>query len=797
MPFRMAKKKSLRKVPRNTEKKRAGRNPAWLLVVSIILGGGLLLAWRHFHPNDVNSLVKSEVSKPIAEPEAQAYAGYGGSASCKNCHEEAYKLWRTSNHAHAERPPEADLDKDAFEPPRTFPHGTQTTSIRRDGDHYEIASIGLSGRMETQTVARVIGHDPLRQFLVPAAGGRYQTLEASFDPLRHEWFNVYGQEDRKPGEWGHWTGRGMNWNDMCAGCHNTRVRKNYDPASDSYHTTMAAMTVGCEACHGPLRAHNEWQNSFGKSGRKDPTIVKLDRSQVLDNCGSCHARRSELTGDFKPGDDFQDQHDLTIVDGTDTYYPDGQIHDEDYEYASFISSRMHFRGVACMDCHNPHTAKTVLPGNLLCMRCHNGSYANAPLIEPVKHSHHKVFGYDNLGVQTNLDLTIYKTKAIKETGGECVNCHMPQTVYMQRHWRHDHGFTIPDPLLTKQLGIPNACNRCHADKDVAWSLNAVEKWYGKSMERTTRKRVQLIALARNGDPAAREPLLTMLSSEELPYWRAVAAGLLEPWAGEPQVRSGLLQSLEHTNALVRSKTAHALAGLVEQPDGAVREALRRHLEDPARNVRISAALGLRATIDPTSSAGRELEFYLNHHADQPVGQLQLGNYWFARNQPEKALTHFQLAVQWDTNSAPLRHELAVALSTMGRAREAVEQLEAACRLEPREAEYRYKLGLAWNELGDSTRTIEALEQAVRLAPRHARALYNLGLAYNTHGETENAIEMLTRAESAAPDDASIPYATATIYARLGRTAEARAAAARALQIRSGFGEARELLQQLH
>ena len=45
----------------------------------------------------------------------------------------------------------------------------------------------------------------------------------------------------------------MNWNSMCAECHNTRVRKNYDAATDSYHTTMAGMGVGCEACHGPLQ----------------------------------------------------------------------------------------------------------------------------------------------------------------------------------------------------------------------------------------------------------------------------------------------------------------------------------------------------------------------------------------------------------------------------------------------------------------------------------------------------------------------------------------------------------------
>jgi tetratricopeptide (TPR) repeat protein len=792
----MAKQKRVTVSRQGAGRQRLILKTAWLLALIAALGGVVFLARQRSGNDSVRAAANLGQRRPGIEPEGQIRAGYGGSASCKDCHAEAYELWAGSNHAHAERLPRAELDRAAFDPVRTFLHGTQTTMVRLEGDDYQIASPGLSNETETQTVARVIGHDPLRQFLVPASGGRYQAMEAAFDPFRRDWFNVYGQEDRRPGEWGHWTGRGMNWNDMCAGCHNTRVRKNYDAASDSYQTTMVEMTVGCEACHGPLRAHNEWQNRFGKTTRKDPTLAKLDRARVLDNCGFCHARRSELTGDFKPGDDFFDQYELTMVDDSETYHADGQVREEDYEYGSFLSSRMHFRGVICTDCHQPHSGKTLLPGNWLCLRCHNGTYTNAPVIEPVTHSHHKVFGFDSYGVLTNVDLTIYNPKTIPETGGECVNCHMPQTAYMQRHWRHDHGFTIPDPLLTRQFGIPNSCNRCHQGKDVAWSEAAVEEWYGARMDRPTRKRAQWIARARRGEPAARDPLLIMLAGEDLGYWRAAAATLLSPWAGEPTVRTALLQSLEHTNALVRSKAARALEGLVEQPDGVVREALKRHLDDRVRSVRLSAAWGLRATLDPASSAGGELDYLLNLHSDQPLGQLQIGHYWFARGRPEMALVHLQRAVQRDGNSAPIRHELAVVLSTVGRAGDAAEQLEAACRLDPGEAEYRYKLGLARNEQGDLARAVAALEQAVRLAPRHSRALYNLGLAYNSRGDTDNALEMLTRAESVAPDDARIPYARATIYARLGSMPEARAAAARALEVEPDFADAKELLRQL-
>ena len=104
----------------------------------------------------------------------------------------------------------------------------------------------------------MIGNLPLVQFLTPFPGGRYQVQEASYDPKSNQWFYVYGDDLRHPGEFGHWTGRGMNWNSMCAECHNTRVKKNYDAATDSYHTTMAGMSVGCEACHGPLQKHLDW-----------------------------------------------------------------------------------------------------------------------------------------------------------------------------------------------------------------------------------------------------------------------------------------------------------------------------------------------------------------------------------------------------------------------------------------------------------------------------------------------------------------------------------------------------------
>lgn len=732
---------------------------------------------------------------PVLPDQAATYATYAGSASCRECHEEAFALWEKSNHGLAERSLNLELDRRAFDPPRSFQHGSQQTRVWLEGSNCLVSARGLSGSPETHAVVRVIGHDPLRQFLVRFSGGRLQTLEASYDPHRDEWFNVYGAEDRQPGEWGHWTGRGMNWNHMCAGCHNVRVRKNYDPATDTYRTAWVEHGVGCESCHGPLRRHVEWRKQYADKTLPDPTLTAVSTNQMLAACAGCHARRSELTGDFAVGDGFFDHHSLVIVDESDLYYPDGQVRDENYEYAAFLGSRMAQAGVVCQDCHDPHSMKTRLPGNWLCQRCHNGSYAGAPVIEPVSHSRHQVFGYDTNGVPRAVDLLAYDPRKIAETGGECAGCHMPVTTYMQRHPRHDHGFTIPDPLLTRELGIPNACNRCHADKSVDWAIEYTDQWYGAKMERPSRARTRVIAAARAGDPAARRPLLGLLNTETNTYWQAVATGLLGQWAGEASVTTALRARLEHPHPLVRERAVRALEPRAAA-DRSLAALLVARLEDPVRAVRVAAAWALRDRLELDSRAGRELRHVLALNADQPGGQMQIAAFEAARGQLDRALAGYARAVAWDPHSPPIRHDYAVALSRAGRARAALEQLQTACRLAPREAEYAFKLGLAWSELGDLREAATALERAVQLDPRHARAWYNLGLARNAQGRPEDALAALRSAEAAAPADARVPYARATILARLGRVEEARAAAARALELDRTFEAARELLAGL-
>jgi tetratricopeptide (TPR) repeat protein len=761
-----------------TQRRRVPPRPLLLTLSVVVIAAAGALTWWLTNRSETRRTVSSRSPATARtrfelEPEAKVFAQYAGAESCRQCHAAAFDKWKGSHHGLAERKIDARLDRSAFEPPHEIKTGTEISEARMENGKFQLITAGLKSARETFTADRVIGVDPLRQFLIPAEGGRWQATELAWDPHRQEWFDVYGNENRQPGEWGHWTGRGMTWNQMCAACHNTRVRKNYEPATDAYHTTMAEMTVDCEACHGPMRAHVDWQKKY--PGRKgEPTQLRLTREQMLDTCGTCHARRSELTGDFVPGEKFFDSFALTIPDDTDVFYPDGQVHAEDYEFTSFLSSKMHAAGVRCVDCHDPHTAKTFLTGNAICLRCHSPPVTPAPKILDPGHSFHKA----------------------GTPGSFCVDCHMPQTTYMQRHRRRDHGFTIPDPLLTKEYNIPNACNRCHADKSADWALKFCEQWYGEKMKRPTRTRAEWVAQARAGAPDAYRNLLRMLTDEKIPLWRAVAARMLANATREPGVIVALTKATHDPSELVRAMAVRSLGETVQPSEPASAASLTPLLNDPSRAVRIDAAWALRRNLDTSFGAGSELLYYLNLNRDQPIGLMQWGTFLGDRGDKSAELTAFQQAVEWDKGSPSLRENYAIALSRAGQAEEAVNQLAKAVHLAPRDAEIRYTYALALNEVNRSNEALAELEETVRLDPQFARAWYNLGLARNAANEIEPALAALSRAEALNPHDPQAPYAAATILARQHRTREAEEAARRALRIAPNYRQAAELLRAL-
>lgn len=644
-----------------------------------------------------------------------------GPDACVSCHEKEVADWKKSHHAKANRPVSVYQDAFAFTPTRRIQESAVTYEMAREADHFKLREITEEGPVEEYELVGVIGETPIRQYLAQLPGNRFQTISASYDVINDEWVDVFAGEDRMPGEWGHWQGQGMNWNANCAYCHVTEYEKTFDYEGNAYHSTWAQQGLACAECHTGLEAHI----TAAEAGDYETGLTQLNAVQTQENCFTCHSRRDQLTADaFLPGDVYHDHFSLTLPDQPGLYYADGQILDEVFVHASFEMSRMSHAGVTCMDCHNPHTLEPILPvqNNMLCMRCHDGGVMDAPIIEPVEHSFH----------------------AEGSTGNQCVECHMSETVYMQVDWRADHGFHSPDPLITKEHGIPNACNKCHQDETVDWAVEHAEAWYGEKLEGSRqRARARTISAAYTYEPDAVPALLDLARDEEIPAWQATYTGLLVNYLPNAQAEAHLRAMLDHASELVRER---ATSGVAQLDSGG--EALIDQLRDSSRSVRIAASRALEMrneeAVDPV--AAREWAEYLDFNSDRPQSLFIRANQASRQDGAESEVReHVRRAIELDRANPEMYHQGAILLSGAGLNKEARKQLFAGWELAPENPRFPYSLGLLAAESNDLETAVNYLEETVAIEPGFYRAWYNLSLAYSRLNREADAERAMRRA----------------------------------------------------
>lgn len=550
----------------------------------------------------------------------------------------------------------------------------------------------VTGRV--YTVGGVIGRKPLVQYLLHWKDGGLQTPSAAWDVQKKEWFDVFrddalqqerGGAERKPGEWGHWTGRGMNWESQCAWCHMSGFQKNYNVAGDTYHATWQEPGITCIRCH-KVAAQADAQDGCLVS-RADR---QLTDEQHDDNCASCHARREELTSKFTIGDKFDDHFRLELPRVPGVFHPNGLQLEEDYSETSFRLHRMGRTGVTCYDCHDPHSGKLNQPAenDALCLQCHgNNQVINGVLAPQV--SHNKLCG----------------GKAMP-----CIECHMPKMTYMGRDARRDHALHWPDPRMSIELGVPNACLNCHKDKDHQWCMEYLEKRYKEERIGKYRQRFRAAGHAMQGKGSVDE-LLAAYKAEEIPAWRATLLGLLAQFPLTPEVQAVALGATQDPDALVRAAAVELLGG----------DTARKALADKTRSVRHAAAWALFPHLPAGHPAVNEILETATHQADQPTGAIQLAMLANAAGNAAAADLQYRRAVQRDPASAVARMDYAVFLAQQKRPVDALRQMLDCAREHPQNAEVQYRLGLILIEVGQYRPALRAMQKALNIAPQHQGA----------------------------------------------------------------------------
>ena len=97
---------------------------------------------------------------------------------------------------------------------------------------------GPDGKLAEFEIKYTFGVYPLQQYLIEFPDGRLQALSIAWDSRPKDkggqrWFHLYPNEEIGHDDVLHWTKLNQNWNFMCAECHSTGVRKNYDAAKRS------------------------------------------------------------------------------------------------------------------------------------------------------------------------------------------------------------------------------------------------------------------------------------------------------------------------------------------------------------------------------------------------------------------------------------------------------------------------------------------------------------------------------------------------------------------------------------
>ncbi|WP_080663503.1 tetratricopeptide repeat protein [Bradyrhizobium elkanii] len=708
--------------------------------------------------------INGGVVRPAAfrSSKAASAAVFVGSAACAGCHQAETALWKESQHKHAMRHATAASVLGNFNDARFDYFGVHSRFFKKENKFF-VETDGPDGKLANFEIKYTFGIDPLQQYLIEFPDGRIQALSIAWDSRPKDkggqrWFHLYPNEEIKHDDVLHWTKLNQNWNFMCAECHSTGIRKNYDAAEDRFRTTWTEISVGCEACHGKGSRHVAWaqsqRNWFGKDDdpRKGLAVLLNERDGIswhpdpkngnpqrsvapavtrreVETCGLCHARRGEFSEDWVPGQPLSDTHAVSLL-ALGLYHADGQMLDEVYNYGPFKQSKMFAAGVTCSDCHDPHAAKLRAPGDGVCLQCHASDK-----YEVTSHHHHE-------GVVPAV---------------ACASCHMPVSTYMVIDKRHDHSLRIPRPDLSVKLGTPNACNNCHADRSAQWAADAIERWHGP-----VRKGFQNYAEAFQASWTGRADAATLLAvvaaSPTAPsIARASALGELHSRVSPANIELAR-KGLADADPMVRVAALDMLDGL---PGERIWPLVAPLLADPSGGVRIRAVSILAAV--PTAAqpsadraaferAAAEFIAAQRLNADRPEARSTLGNFFARRGLAADAESEYRAALRLSPHYAPAAINLADLYRQLGRDRDGESVLRTAITSSRQDAGLHHALGLSLTRQKRPDDALGEFRTASELEPDRSRYAYVYAVALHSSGRIGESIEVLKANLTRHPDD---------------------------------------------
>lgn len=660
---------------------------------------------------------------------------YVGTQTCAECHQQEVEAWKGSHHDMAMKHANSESVQGDFDN-RTVTHDGQPNRFFRQGEEYWVNIQGPDGQWHDYKISYTFGWEPLQQYMVEFEDGRVQLIPFAWDSRTkseggQRWFHLY-PETATTDEF-YWTNTGQNWNFMCADCHSTNLKKNYDAIKNTYNTSWSEINVGCEACHGPASGHielakkvastggffdtdshygfdrnlskavTEWVFEEGHRTFQPKAIAETNQVQT---CAQCHSRRTQLneTGDHIQGS-FFDKYRLSLIT-PELYYHDGQIYDEDYVYGSFLQSEMAEKGVTCTNCHDPHSAKLNIPEEAVCSQCHIASEYT-----PENHTFHEA-----------------GSKA-----SQCTTCHMPETTYMQVDPRRDHSWHVPRPDLSKHIDTPNVCTSCHEDKNNQWADAQIAEWFPHSQYRNQ----QHFAVAFYADAIGHKGAANALaySAQDSSLKDIIRASALERMGGKTDQNTtvSLARAVKNENEMIRLGAVAGSSGYEFHDRWRILEPL---LDDPVLSVRAEATSVLVTSYAQMTPLQKDriqppLEEYMDiqkFNADRGFGRTNLANVYRSLGEIDKAIALYQEAISIEPYFENSYVNLSDLYRRLGKEKAALSVLQQGMKAQPKSSSLPYSAGLSLLRQGKEDEAKALLKHAAKLGKTNAHYWYVYGLA---------------------------------------------------------------------
>lgn len=336
----------------------------------------------------------SLAAEPFHVKEASVLSQYVGSDACKGCHAAAYTAWRRT------------------------PHARMVRDARRDPGAVA-ADFGAKAPFPREAVVYALGTHWTQRYVVDKGGRLY--VKGAIWSLGAATWDTSSSLD-KP------------WAEYCQGCHATGFEMGDQPR-------YAELGIGCEACHGPGRAHVA---ARGRGAIVNPARLDAVRRSMI--CEGCHTNGHDRSGQFRFPLGYRPGKDLTRFfkgllpkPGQDnlSFTGDESYADRHRQWLFWVDGFMDVRNQACEVCRDfrsqraPAKAKAKMTPSELCLTCHKADVPRDDL-----HRRHA------------------------EETVHCHQCHVPLQTG-GAYSVHDHKFLFARPDAAPAATPAETCGRCH------------------------------------------------------------------------------------------------------------------------------------------------------------------------------------------------------------------------------------------------------------------------------------------------------------------------------------------------